>query len=1214
MNKKEDFYKVKLTQLIKLLSVCLVAIASFAPNVQAQNNNITFRSQLTYSSEMSDIWGYAVDGNEYALVTTEDETSIVNVTNPDNPIEVFNVAGPNTFWRDPKTHGTFAYITNEAGGGLQIIDMSALPNGNITNDDVSYWTGGNYQGSNVSFSTAHNIFVDEFGVGYIVGANYGVGGMIIVDLVANPTNPPILGIYNERYVHDIYVRDNIAWAAEINNGVFSVVEVSDKNNPLVLAIENTSSGASHNIWLSDDGNYVFTTDEVNNANIDAFDVSDLGDIQETDRFQSSPGSNVMPHNVFVYGNFLTISYYRDGAVIADATYPNKIIEVGNYDTSPNFSGGGFNGCWGVYPYLPSGNLLATDIEEGLYVLTPTYQGACFLQGNITDGNTGAAISNANITINENSSGNTTSEFGGSYLTGVADAGTYTVTIEKAGYYSQTVAVNLTNGTTETLNIALTMPVPVTITGQINEQGGSGISDAVLFFINNGNITSVQTNTSGAFSTSMIGENTLYDIFVGKWGYISQVAENVTFDNNNTTIDFTLQSGYYDDFTLDFGWTINGDATAGIWERDIPFGTSNNGFFSNPNVDSNSDLGDYCYVTGNAESNSAGTDDVDGGSTILTSPIFDLTSYDNAEISYERWFANSGGDTTADDELLIKLTNGSTTVTVETINSNDANLSQWVASSILVNDFITPTANMQLIVETGDLGNGHLVEAGLDKLEIADVTVANPVVIIGQVIDENNQAIPFAEVLVSNSNTNVELTSDANGNFSTTVSQAANYDVFAGKWGFQTAVLADNFYDSNSANVTLLLETGYTDDFVFDFGWTVNSNATAGIWERAVPYGTFFNSEIINADTDSSNDLGEQCFVTGNAFSDSAGTDDVDAAETTLTSPIFDLSSYNDPQLSYERWFLNTSGNGAPDDELTIELSNGITTVLIESVVDGDAFESQWYENTIRVSDYITPTANMQMTIETADFGEGHLVEAGFDNFKVTDLITTPEFIVVQMKANLSGCYNTNSGLMTTVLRDKDFIPTTQPYNRSPWNYEGTESVASANDIPTNVVDWVLVEIRDAANSNIIIESRAAFLLNDGSVQDLDGTTGIKLYDTPQNMDYVIVFRHRNHIALASNFIVTLPNNTPYDFTQTANVLEGTSQLTEMSDNTYACISGDFDSNGIISVFDFNYYAAESSFINVYTDGDATLDGHVTIADFNAYLPSLSKIGVSLIRY
>ena len=940
MNKKQDYYYRKLEELTTFLFLVL-ATSSFI-NVNAQNNNITLRSQLTYNSDMSDIWGYAVGGNEYAIATTANATSIVNVTNPDNPIEVFNVSGPNTFWRDPKVYGTYAYITNEAGGGLQIIDMSALPNGTINSNDVSYWTGGNYQGNNISFSTAHNIFIDEFGVGYIVGANYGVGGMIMVDLAANPTNPPILGIYNQRYVHDVYVRNNIAWAAEINDGTFSVVEVTDKNNPLILAVQNSSSTFTHNIWLSDDGNYVFTTDEVGDANIDAYDVSDLGDIQEIDRFQSSPGQNVIPHNVFVVGNFLAISYYRDGVVIADATYPNNIIEVGNYDTSPNFSGNGFNGCWGVYPYLPSGNLLATDIEEGLYVLTPSYQAACFLQGTITDSSTGATIANANITISENSSANTVSEFGGSYFTGVADAGTYTITVEAAGYFSQTLNVDLTNGVTETLNIALNPPVNAVITGNVNDTNGNGIANAEMFFVNGLNVTNVQTNTSGAFSASIVDDNGTYDIFVGKWGYISQLAENITFDSNNTTIDFTLQSGYYDDFTLDFGWTVSGNATAGIWERDVPFGTSNNGILSNPNTDSNNDLGIVCYVTGNAESTSAGADDVDNGSTILTSPTFDLTNYANAEISYERWFANSSGNSTPDDELLIKLSNGSTTVTVETITSNDANLSQWVASSVLVNDFLTPTANMQFIVETGDLGDGHLVEAGLDNFKIEDVEVTVPIVIAGQITDENGQAIPFAEVLISNNNTNVELTSDANGNFSTTVSQAANYDIFAGKWGFQTAVLANNFYDSNSASVSISLENGYADDFIFDFGWTVNSNASAGIWERAVPYGTFFNGETINANTDSSNDLGEQCFVTGNAINTSAGTDDVDAAETTLTSPIFDLSTYENPQLSYERWFVNASGNGTPDDELTITLSNGITSVLIESVVDGDAFESQWF--------------------------------------------------------------------------------------------------------------------------------------------------------------------------------------------------------------------------------------------------------------------------------
>ncbi len=55
------------------------------------------------------------------------------------------------------------------------------------------------------------------------------------------------------------------------------------------------------------------------------------------------------------------AYYRDGVVITDVTNPSVMVKTGEYDTSP-LSGSGYNGSWGVYPYLPSGNIIASDME------------------------------------------------------------------------------------------------------------------------------------------------------------------------------------------------------------------------------------------------------------------------------------------------------------------------------------------------------------------------------------------------------------------------------------------------------------------------------------------------------------------------------------------------------------------------------------------------------------------------------------------------------------------------------------------------------------------------------------------------------------------------------------------------------------------------------------------------------------------------------------
>ena len=85
-------------------------------------------------------------------------------------------------------------------------------------------------------------------------------------------------------------------------------------------------------------------------------------IQEVDRIQSNPGSLSIPHNTHFDNNFLITSWYRDGTTVHDVTYPNNMIQVAYYD-SYSGSGDGFDGCWGTYPFLPSGLIISSDIKS-----------------------------------------------------------------------------------------------------------------------------------------------------------------------------------------------------------------------------------------------------------------------------------------------------------------------------------------------------------------------------------------------------------------------------------------------------------------------------------------------------------------------------------------------------------------------------------------------------------------------------------------------------------------------------------------------------------------------------------------------------------------------------------------------------------------------------------------------------------------------------------
>lgn len=700
---------------MKRILLFALALISLSANAQLNMNLI---SQYTYPGsrgDISDIWGYVdQSGNEYAIVGNQTGTSIVDISDPANPVEVFYTAGANTIWRDMKVWNNTAYITNEGGGGMKIIDLSNLP-GALNAGDVSMYTGSTYP-----FSTAHNIFIDENGIGFVVGADNGVGGAIILDFATDPLNPTELGRYNDFYMHDVFVRGDTLWGGAIDDGFFAVVDVSNPAACVTMATHFTPNTFSHNTWLSDDGNTLFTTDEISNAYVAAYDVSDISNITEIDRIQSSPGQNVIPHNSFVLGDYVITSYYRDGVVVHDATNPANLIEVGNYDTSPAFSGDGFNGCWGVYPYLPSGLIIASDIEEGLYVLGPTYTPAAYLEGNVTDAVTTNVLQGVQVTIVGTNNGDQ-SDVAGDYATGVGTGGTFDVTYSKLGYVSQTITgVVLTNGNTTVQDVALTPLITYTLEGQVIDENSNPVANAQVSISNSQYSTIVTTNALGEFDVPGFLEDT-YNVTIGLWGYHTLCLPGQVLNTAGNPYVYQVESGYSDNFDLDLGWSVSGNPASGDWERDVPVGTSYQGTPSNPGVDSQ-DCGDMAYITGNA-GGQAGNDDIDDGTTFLVSPVFDLSGYNNPYVSFDRWFFNDGGFGTPNDSLVVLITNGTQTAMVDFADQNDPDESTWASREFRVEDYVTPTQFMQLRVYAMDEPQGHLVEAGFDNFYVRDTSWA-----------------------------------------------------------------------------------------------------------------------------------------------------------------------------------------------------------------------------------------------------------------------------------------------------------------------------------------------------------------------------------------------------------------------------------------------------------------------------------------------------------
>jgi choice-of-anchor B domain-containing protein len=920
---------------------CLLLFQFLTFHLYAQNYGLVLQSQINFdhitNENSSNVWGFSKNGREYAIVGTRDGTTIVDLTIPTNPVELFHIDGNNSIWREPKVWNNYAYVVTEGGGGLLIINLNNLPN----SAPHTFWTGGTLpNGSSYSFNTGHDLFTDNNGYLYLTGSNT-YNGLVILNLNANPTNPPIVGTWNQQYVHDGFARNDTVWTANINDGVFRVFNASNKNNLVTLASQATTDNFTHNTALSDNGHYLFTTDESTNGGIDSYNVTDLSDIQRLDHFATTQGT---VHNCYFDNNFLVCSYYQAGVKVFDVTHPELIVEVASYDTSPNYSGLGYEGCWGVYPYLPSGMILASDQQEGLYILQPTYQHACFLDGFITNASSGAAVGGASIQIVGQNT--VSSDPTGDFLTAIATAGTYTIIISKSGYEPQTITVSLTNGNTQTINVALQPTTPFVATGQVLRAG---------------------TNT--------------------------------------------------------------------------------------------------------------------------------------------------------------------------------------------------PIAN--------------------------------------------------ANVLLFDGQTSYTATTNVNGSFSINLLGAGNYNIYAGKWGFVTNALLSQIISTTSNNVTISLQQGYYDDFLFNFNWTETHTASSGIWTRGEPNGTVSGGYPANPDVDVSNDYGDQCYVTGNSASGNAADDDIDNGNSILTSPTFDLSAYGDAQLNFSFWFRYTGGNSTPDDHTYIRLSNGIATVLLEDVVEGTADEAEWSNRSFNVADYLTPTANMHLIIDASDTGNGHLIEVAIDHFYVTDNNPPVTTFVVKAKAILEGAYNTTNNQMRNTLQTSNLLPLQQPYNVAPWNYAGTEQIANSNAFPANTVDWVLLELRNS--SGIVVARRAALLRTDGMIMELNGTEGVNFAPTLSGSgSYIMIVRHRNHLALSSKSVVALPNTTAYDFSNVSNILGGVSQVNLLgTTNFYAMASGDANANGIINFADYNVAIVQS---NGYVSGDFDMNGTMSGTDFAKFQPNARKIGVMSVRY
>jgi len=352
------------------------------------SSGITLESWITLFDLGSDItggsdcWGYvSPSGREYALLGLREGTAFVEVTDPGNPVVLSVAPGPYTLWRDIKAYGEFAYVVGESGPGIQVFDLRQIDDGTVTFVKAVEDNGP---------TKTHNVAVNrDSGFLYrCAGTSGGNVGLRIFDLT-DPSNPVFAGEWHDRYVHDAEVVSyrsgplaghEIAFCNSGFNGGgvmtgLSILDVTNKADITVLAhVQYPNGSYSHQGRLSPDRRFYYMGDELdeqseeNPTNVTTtfiFNVVDPANPVYVGSFTN--GNGAIDHNLFTKGRYIFEANYRSGLRIYDAINPTAPVEVGHFDSYTNDDLPNFNGLWASWPYFPSGTIIGSDLEKGLFV-------------------------------------------------------------------------------------------------------------------------------------------------------------------------------------------------------------------------------------------------------------------------------------------------------------------------------------------------------------------------------------------------------------------------------------------------------------------------------------------------------------------------------------------------------------------------------------------------------------------------------------------------------------------------------------------------------------------------------------------------------------------------------------------------------------------------------------------------------------------------------
>lgn len=306
-------------------------------------------------------WGWiAPDGEEYAIMGTGDGIDVVHVG---TMTHVGHAPMQACSWRELKTYRHYCYVVSECSAapnaGMMIVDLQYLPDS--LHVVGAYAPSGSVRAHEISIDTAR-------GYAYLVRQSY--SGFRIVSL-ANPEAPVEVppGVTTGD-LHDMTAFNDTVYAAEGNDGTFSIWDCTNKAAPVRLALVTIPGGGYvHNVWPTPDRKYVATTEEIPDfRTMKMWNMENLANIFMVDEYIGLGG---IPHNAHIEDNHLFLAHYSSGVSVLDITYPECMDEVAVFDTYEPNNAPNYVGCWGVYPHTAGRQTVYASNIDGRFFIFKT---------------------------------------------------------------------------------------------------------------------------------------------------------------------------------------------------------------------------------------------------------------------------------------------------------------------------------------------------------------------------------------------------------------------------------------------------------------------------------------------------------------------------------------------------------------------------------------------------------------------------------------------------------------------------------------------------------------------------------------------------------------------------------------------------------------------------------------------------------------------------